>query len=108
MTLWRPADEIVVAAPPPVPQSDGRGALGRLLMPAVALLASVGMVAAVLMSGSSVPHNPMFLLFPIMMVGSAVASALQGGGRQRGAELDADEQKTVVDYLAANNAAPAG
>lgn len=98
MTLRRPADEIVVAAPPPVPQSDGRGALGRLLMPAVALLASMGMVAAVLMSGSSVPHNPMFLLFPIMMVASAIASALQGGGRQRGAELDADRSR-YLGYL---------
>ena len=91
-------NEIVVAAPPPVPTPDARGAVGRLLMPAVALLASLGMVAAVLLSGTSVPHNPMFMLFPLMMVGSAVASALQGGGRQRGAELDADRSR-YLGYL---------
>ncbi|CAN5304432.1 type VII secretion system ESX-4 FtsK/SpoIIIE family ATPase EccC4 [soil metagenome] len=98
MNLGRPVHKIAVAAPPPVPQPGGRGALGRLLVPAVALLAGVGMVAAVLMSGTSVPHNPMFVLFPIMMVGSAVASALHGGGGQRGAELDADRSR-YLDYL---------
>ncbi|WP_264068328.1 type VII secretion protein EccCa [Mycolicibacterium komossense] len=86
-------NEIAVAAPPPVPRSGGAGTLVRLLMPAVTLLAGLGMVAAVVMSGASIPRNPMFALFPIMMVGSAVVSAIQGGSRQRAAELDADRTR---------------
>ena len=35
-------------------------------------------------------------------------AAVVQGMIDRGAELDTEEQKTVVDYLAANNAAPAG
>ena len=97
MTDSKPVHEITVAAPPPVPSPGGRGALSRLLMPAVSLLAGVGMVAAVMVSGTSVPHNPMFVLFPVMMVTSAVAAAVQGGDRQRG-ELDADRTR-YLGYL---------
>jgi S-DNA-T family DNA segregation ATPase FtsK/SpoIIIE len=91
--------DIAVAAPPPVPRRGGTGLLARLLMPAVALLAGGGMVAAMVMSEAPVPHSPMFLLFPIMMVGSAIASAAQaGGGRQHTAELD-DDRARYLTYL---------
>jgi DNA segregation ATPase FtsK/SpoIIIE, S-DNA-T family len=95
---------ITVDAPPPVPRSDGAGPLARLVMPAVTLLAGVGMVAAVVVSGGAgsggvAPHNPMFLMFPIVMVGSAIATAVQaGGGRRRAAELDADRSRYLT-YL---------
>jgi DNA segregation ATPase FtsK/SpoIIIE, S-DNA-T family len=95
---------ITVDAPPPVPRADGTGSLARLVMPAITLLAGVGMVAALVVSGGAgsggvAPHNPMFLMFPILMVGSAIATAVQaGGGRRRAAELDADRCR-YLGYL---------
>ncbi len=94
-----PSSPIAITAPPPVPRATGTGTVTRLLIPAVTLLAGGGMMAAIVLSGASISRNPMFVLFPVMMLGSAIASAVQGGGgRQRAAELNADRAR-YLSYL---------
>jgi S-DNA-T family DNA segregation ATPase FtsK/SpoIIIE len=62
-------------------------------------MASLGASVAVVGTGSTLAHNPVFLLFPATMVISALAAgAAAGGGRQR-TELDADRQG-YLRYLA--------
>ena len=53
-------------APPTLPRD--KQPFIRLLMPAVMLIAVVGMVAAMILSGSG--RNPISFIFPLMMLGS--------------------------------------
>ncbi|CAN5680413.1 type VII secretion protein EccC [soil metagenome] len=92
--------EVTVTAPPPVARRVRTAMLARFAMPAMTLIVGGGMVAALVISDAPAPHSPMFLLFPVMMVGSAIASAAHGGGRQHAAELDADRAR-YLNYLRA-------
>ncbi|MCV7124392.1 type VII secretion protein EccCa [Mycobacterium lacus] len=89
------ATEIVVAAPPELPSLPSPGPLVRVL-PVVMSVATLGVMAALFLSGSSVARGPTFLAFPMMMLASLVMTAVTGGGRRRRARIDADR----VDYLA--------
>lgn len=85
--------DIVVAAPPQVRSEQG----GRRRWPAIAgVLLAVGVLVAMVVTGSISAHGPGFAMFPILMVVSALASLGYGMGAGRSAELDADRD----DYLA--------
>ena len=51
----------------------------RLLPVAVSVI-TVSVMAVAFLSGSAVGRNPMFLAFPMMMLASAVVTALTGRG----------------------------
>jgi S-DNA-T family DNA segregation ATPase FtsK/SpoIIIE len=92
------AGDVPMDAPPPVPRVVATGLLVRL-MPLLTLLATAGMVVVLVRSGAGVAHNPMFLVFPIVLAASAVTTMTQaGGGRQRTAELDTDRDR-YLSYL---------
>lgn len=63
------------------------------------VLAMVGMMVFYFRSGSVTGRNPMFLLFPAMMVLSLVGSTVLGSrGARRAGEIDADRREYLV-YL---------
>ncbi|KAA8966123.1 type VII secretion protein EccCa [Mycobacterium sp.] len=74
--------DITVAAPPEVSQSARPHLMARL-MPVVMAAAAVGMALVVLMSGSGMARSPMFAGFPLLMLVSAVTSAVTGQDRRR-------------------------
>ncbi len=88
--------DIVVAAPPEVPRPAGTNVMTRYL-PVVVAIATVGMMAVVFLSRSGVSRNPAFLMFPLMMLLSAVATAVSGAGRRRG-DVNADRAE-YLSYL---------
>ncbi|WP_313358864.1 hypothetical protein, partial [Corynebacterium variabile] len=61
--------------PPSLPKN--RQPFLRLLMPAVMLVAVLGMVTAMMLSGMA--RSPMTFIFPLMMVGSMVMMFQPGG-----------------------------
>ena len=73
--------DIAVAAPPEVsrPQSNR---LIRLL-PIVTAVVTVGAMAAAYYARSAVARNPAFMMFPVMMLMSAVATVFSGADRRR-------------------------
>ena len=72
------------------------------LIPIVTALASLGMVAAMVGSGTTaLKHNPMLLIFPVTLVVSAAAAAIAGSAAgQRSADVDAD-RRCYLEYLTA-------
>jgi len=63
------------------------------------LLAMAGMMVFYFRSGAAAGRNPMFLLFPAMMVLSLVGSTVLGSrGARRAGEIDADRREYLV-YL---------
>ena len=74
--LFETADT-VVAAPPEVTRPVRTNVMTRLL-PVVMAIATVGMMAVVFVSRSGVARNPVFMTFPLMMLLSAVATAVSG------------------------------
>ena len=88
-----PTADIMVEAPPDLPSPTSPSLLPRLL-PVVMSVASMGVMAAAFVSGSTVTRSPMFLAFPMMMLVSTVVT-LTGGARRQGGGIDADR----VDYL---------
>jgi S-DNA-T family DNA segregation ATPase FtsK/SpoIIIE len=88
--------ELVVDAPPDLPKSSQTSPLARLL-PVAMMVATLGMSALYFTSGAA--RNPMFLLFPVMMLVSAIGSLAHGArGAQRSAELDQDRRR-YLSYL---------
>ena len=81
--------------PPPVcethdiavatPQEVGHPQANQLirLLPIVTAVAAVGAMAAAYYARSAVARNPAFMMFPVMMLMSAVATVLSGAGRRR-------------------------
>lgn len=72
------------------------------LMPFVMIVAVVGMIALmVTVGGRDLTRNPMFLIFPMMMVMSMAGMFMGGGARQgkAAAELN-EERKDYFSYLA--------
>ncbi|SUA02821.1 DNA segregation ATPase FtsK/SpoIIIE [Mycolicibacterium fortuitum] len=96
-----PGGEVNLAAPPEVPRAIP-GNLMMRLMPFVMLVAVIGMIALmVTVGGRDMARNPMFLLFPMMMIMSMVGMFMGGGNRngKAAAELN-EERKDYFSYLA--------
>ncbi|WP_305799977.1 FtsK/SpoIIIE domain-containing protein [Mycobacterium sp. 1423905.2] len=83
-----------MTAPPEVPRSVPSGVLLRLV-PVGMSVATIGVMAAALASGSPVARSPTFLAFPAMMLGSLLVSVLGGRGRH---DIVAD-RLDYLDYL---------
>ncbi len=88
--------DVVVAAPPEVTRPAVTNVVTRFL-PVVMAIATVGMMAMVVFSRSAVARNPAFMMFPLMMLLSAVATAVSGADRRRG-EINA-ERAEYLGYL---------
>lgn len=96
-----PGGEVALQSPPEVPRIIP-GSLLTKLMPLMMVVASVGMIALMItVGGRDVTRNPMFLIFPMMMVTSVAGMFLGGGGKpgKAAAELD-EERKDFFSYLA--------
>lgn len=95
-----PGGELVLTGPPEVGRAVPQSMLVRLL-PVVMVIAVIGMVALMVVTGGrGALSNPLFLMFPLMMVMSMVGM-LAGGGRggpARAAELNED-RKDYLRYL---------
>ncbi|WP_235831524.1 type VII secretion protein EccCa [Gordonia zhaorongruii] len=92
-----PGGDLVVAPPPELSRGVPQSLLLRLL-PAVMVVAVVGMIAMMVVTGGrSAFANPLFLMFPLMMVMSMVGMVASGGrgGPARAAEVNEDRK----DYL---------
>lgn len=93
------AEDIEVRTPPQVPRLPTGNVVITRVAPVLMLLAMAGMVVFYFRSGPATGRNPMFLLFPAMMVLSLVASTVLGSrGARRAGEIDADRREYLV-YL---------
>lgn len=88
--------DIAVAAPPEIADRAQSGRLIRFV-PIVTAVAAVGAMAATYAARSTVAHNPAFMMFPLVMLVSAVAAVLSGSDRRRG-ELNV-QRGDYLDYL---------
>jgi S-DNA-T family DNA segregation ATPase FtsK/SpoIIIE len=97
-----PGGEVNLQAPPDVPRVLP-GKLWLKLMPFVMIFAVVGMIVLlVVVGGRDLARNPMFLLFPMMMIMSMAGMFMGGMGGRTGkaaAELN-EERKDYFSYLA--------
>ena len=96
-----PGGEVNLAPPPEVPRLIPGNLLIRL-MPFVMVVAVIGMIALMItVGGRDLARNPMFLIFPMMMVMSMVGMFMGGGQRtgKAAAELN-EERKDYFSYLA--------
>ncbi len=96
-----PGGELALSAPPEVPRAVPGNLLTRLL-PVVMVVAVVGMVGLMFVTGGrQMMSNPLFLMFPMMMLMSMVgmfAAGRSGNGGKRAAELN-EERKDYFRYL---------
>lgn len=96
-----PGGEVNLAPPPEVPRVIPSNLLMRL-MPFVMIVAVIGMIALMItVGGRDMARNPMFLIFPMMMIMS-MAGMFMGGNARTGkaaAELN-EERKDYFSYLA--------
>ena len=89
--------ELELTSPPELSRAVPAGMLVRLL-PVVMIVAVIGMVAMMIVTGGAgALANPLFMMFPLMMVMSMVGMFASGGrgGPERAAELN----ETRKDYL---------
>ena len=96
-----PGGEVNLQPPPEVPRAIP-GNLLMKLMPFVMIVAVVGMIALMItVGGRDMASNPMFLIFPMMMIMSMAGMFMGGGGRtgKAAAELN-EERKDYFSYLA--------
>jgi len=89
---------LVVEAPKEVPRPTPTNPLIRFL-PVVTALATVAAMAIVFRSGLGGMRNPAFMLFPVMMLVSAVAAVASAADR-RGGEINT-ERTQYLSYLSA-------
>ncbi|MFT4087218.1 MAG: type VII secretion protein EccCa [Gordonia sp. (in: high G+C Gram-positive bacteria)] len=95
-----PGGELALTAPPGLARSIPQNLLVRLL-PVVMVVAVVGMVAMMVVTGGrSALANPLFFMFPLMMIMSMVGMLASGGrgGPARAAEVNED-RKDYLRYL---------
>src|ERR1700722_17976041 len=92
-----PAADIAVVAPPELPAPSSASALVRLL-PVVTAVATMGVMAAMFLSGSALSRNPMFLAFPAMMLVSMVVTAVTGRHSRRAGGIGAARNE-YLSYL---------
>ena len=91
-------EDIDVRTPPQVPRLTPGSVVTRIA-PVLMLVAMAGMLVFYFRSGSVTGRNPMFLLFPAMMVLSLVGSTILGSrGARRAGEIDADRREYLL-YL---------
>lgn len=96
-----PGGEVNLAPPPEVPRHIP-GNLVMKLMPFVMVVAVIGMIALMItVGGRDLARNPMFLIFPMMMVMSMAGMFMGGAGKtgKAAAELN-EERKDYFSYLA--------
>ncbi|MEZ0349659.1 type VII secretion protein EccCa [Mycobacterium sp. pR1184] len=86
--------DIVVAAPPELPQST-TPSLPMRLLPVVMSVVTVAVMALAFCSGPTATRNPGFLAFPVMMLVSMVLTSIAQRGRRQGNEIGANR----ADYL---------
>jgi S-DNA-T family DNA segregation ATPase FtsK/SpoIIIE len=86
-------NDITVAAPPEATRRAQSNQLIRFV-PLVTAVATVAAMIAAYYARSSVARNPAFMMFPLMMLVSAVATVLSGSDRRR-SEVNAQR----ADYL---------
>ena len=94
--------DIAVPAPPEIAHRQPNRMIR--LLPIVTGVATVGAMAAAYYTRSAVTRNPAFLMFPVMMLMSAVATALSGADRHRG-EIDVRRADYLDDLSAVRAAA---
>ena len=95
-----PGGEVNIQAPPDVPRVVPGGLLMKLL-PVVMVVAVVGMVALMVVTGGrNILTNPLFMMFPLMMLMSMFGMFAAGGrgGGKRAGELN-EERKDYFRYL---------
>ncbi|HZS22922.1 MAG TPA: type VII secretion protein EccCa, partial [Pseudonocardiaceae bacterium] len=93
-----PGGEVHLEPPPEVPRVIP-GSTMQKAMPIVMVVAVVGMVAYVFLTPGQDKSNPLFLMFPIMMVLSTVGMLAGGrGAGQAKAEMNED-RKDYLRYL---------
>jgi DNA segregation ATPase FtsK/SpoIIIE, S-DNA-T family len=88
--------DLVVAAPKEVARPTRTNPVLRLL-PVVTALATVAVLAMAIHARLGVMRNPAFMLFPVMMLVSAIATVVSGADR-RGGEIDT-ERTEYLSYL---------
>ncbi|MBS1692402.1 MAG: type VII secretion protein EccCa [Actinobacteria bacterium] len=99
-------DDIAVRPPPDVRRAGGADPLTRLL-PVAMIVAGAGMLVLWLRSGDATMRSPMSLLFPAMMLVSALGALAYGmRGSGRASEIDQD-RRDYLRYLATLDTAAA-
>lgn len=96
-----PGGELNIAPPPDVPRVVPGGMLLKLL-PVVMVVAVIGMLAMMFATGGrNILANPLFMMFPLMMLMSMFGMFAAGGrgGGKKAAELN-EERKDYFRYLA--------
>lgn len=68
------------------------------LLPAVMAVGTLAVTAVAYRSGTPAARSPLFALFPLMMLTSAVAAVLAGRNRRRGSDID-DDRENYLAYL---------
>lgn len=95
-----PGGELNIAPPPDVPRVVPGNLLIKLL-PVVMVVAVIGMIALMVVTGGrNILTNPLFMMFPLMMLMSmfGMFAASGRGGGKRAAELN-EERKDYFRYL---------
>lgn len=95
----QPGGEVHLEPPPEVPRVIPGNILMKM-MPAVMIVAMLGMVVLLFTAGGPAGRSPLTLLFPMMMMFSMVGMFGQGGrgGGQKKAEMNED-RKDYLRYL---------
>ncbi|MEW2481494.1 type VII secretion protein EccCb [Mycobacterium sp. NPDC049093] len=96
-----PATEVVIEAPPALPQHNPISPLTRLL-PLLVVVAMGGMVAVYVTSGAAAARGPAAMMFPIMMAMSAIGTAaysMKNGGRAAQLHRDRGEYLRYLDGI---------
>ncbi|MGV0813513.1 type VII secretion protein EccCb [Mycolicibacterium boenickei] len=94
-----PTPEVVIDAPPALPRHTPVSLLTRLL-PLVLVVAMAGMIAVYVTSGAAATRGPAFMMFPILMVISAIGTAaygLKSGSRAQELHRDRCEYLRYLD-----------
>ncbi|BBX65418.1 ESX-4 secretion system protein EccC4 [Mycobacterium saskatchewanense] len=88
--------EAELAVEPPPGAASGHRSAARLL-PVSMSVASMGVMAAALLSGSTATRSPMFLAFPVVTLASLVMAVASARGAGRGVDAD---RAAYLGYLA--------
>ncbi|MBB4853097.1 S-DNA-T family DNA segregation ATPase FtsK/SpoIIIE [Mycobacteroides chelonae] len=100
-----PGGEVNVQPPPEIPRPVPSPIIAKI-MPLVMVVAMVGMIAFFVTSGSfgggaggGMMRNPMFMLFPIMMMVSMVSMVSNSGGKGAKTSEINEDRKDYLRYL---------
>ncbi|WP_441961714.1 type VII secretion protein EccCa [Mycolicibacterium houstonense] len=96
-----PSREVLIDAPPALPRHTPVSLLTRLL-PLALVVAMAGMIAVYVTSGAAAGRGPGFMMFPVIMIMSAlgtVAYSLKTGGRATELHRDRCEYLRYLDGI---------